>query len=181
MIEVRETAHGSRHTAHGTRHTVAPKLGTKKMRNSIRTQLSVFHRLFTDATCRGNPGPSGGGAVLLSPDGSVVATSTVTLGMLTSNSAEYNACLHGLDLARKHNVKRVIVLSDSRLLVQQMRGMWRVAHPGLRLLHSRAREAAAAFELCRFAHIPRIHNMEADRLANAALDELSPIAFSSTP
>lgn len=146
-------------------------------------RASMLHRLFTDATCRGNPGPSGAGAVLLSPGGAVLATSTMRLGILTCNAAEYTACFHALQLAHVHNVRRVIVLSDSLLLVRQMRGVWRVTHRGLQPLHEKVKHIAGSFDLCRFAHVPRVSNTHADRLANEALDASSSeseVAFASS-
>lgn len=133
-------------------------------------------RIRTDGAARGNPGPAGIGVVLESPDGKAVAELARGIGWATNNVAEYTALLAGLELALHHGARRVVVASDSTLLVQQMRGAYRVKHPGLRPLHERARELAAKFDHVAYEAVPRETNRRADRLANEAIDRDNPDA-----
>lgn len=143
---------------------------------------STLHKLFTDGACRGNPGPSTAGAALFSPDGNLLATSSKRLGVMSNNAAEYNACIYGLKLAHLHNVQRVIVLSDSLLLVRQMSGLYRTSNPILRLLKVRLGSlASACFDVCAFAHVLRSENVLADALANEAFHSDKPIEKSYGP
>jgi ribonuclease HI len=126
--------------------------------------------LAVDGGARGNPGPAGAGAVLTAPDGRVAATCSRPLGRLTNNAAEYEALLLGLALASEHGARRLIVRSDSELLVRQLEGAYRVRAPGLKALHERAVAALAAFERVTLDAVPREQNAAADRLANEAMD-----------
>ena len=129
------------------------------------------HRLRTDGGARGNPGPAGIGVVLESPEGEVVAELAKGIGHATNNVAEYRALLEGLELALERGVRRLEVFSDSLLLVEQMRGRYKVRSPGLQPLHNRARELARRFEQVRFNAVGRALNRQADALANRAMDE----------
>ncbi len=132
------------------------------------------YRLFTDGAARGNPGPAGVGAVLEDPDGQVVGTVSRGIGWATNNVAEYQALIDGLGLAAAHGVRRLLVRSDSSLLVQQMRGAFKVRHPGLKPLHALARKLARSFEAVRFEAVRRESNRRADRLANEGIDADNP-------
>jgi probable phosphoglycerate mutase len=124
-----------------------------------------------DGGSRGNPGPAGYGAVVLDPvSGEVLAERAESLGETTNNVAEYRGLIAGLTAARELGARRVAVRMDSKLVVEQMKGVWQVKHPGLRDL---AREAVAlreAFDEVSFEWIPRAQNAQADRLANEAMD-----------
>lgn len=133
---------------------------------------SVFYKLFTDGACRGNPGPSAAGAALYTPQGDLLATTSQKLPVMTNNAAEYHACLQGLQLARMHNAQRLIVHSDSELLVRQVRGQYRTTHPHLQMLNQRVEAFTTNwFDVCRFVHVTRDRNVLADGLANAAFDD----------
>ncbi|MFN2519622.1 MAG: ribonuclease HI family protein [Candidatus Limnocylindria bacterium] len=128
--------------------------------------------LYADGAARGNPGPAGAGAVLLDEQGDVVAEVTRYLGRATNNVAEYTALIIGLEEARRRGVEELEVRMDSMLVVQQMKGAWRIKHPGLRPLALRAAELLASIPSRTILHVPREQNFLADALANRAIDDL---------
>jgi ribonuclease H / adenosylcobalamin/alpha-ribazole phosphatase len=124
-----------------------------------------------DGGSRGNPGPAGYGAVVLSADRSaVLAEAKQAIGRATNNVAEYLGLIAGLDAAVGLGATEVAVFIDSKLVVEQMSGRWKVKHPDLIELHARARQVAARFDRIRYTWIPRERNKHADRLANEAMD-----------
>jgi ribonuclease HI len=106
-----------------------------------------------------------------SPDGRVVAEKGEGIGVATNNVAEYTAALEGLRLAAEKGATDVLLRSDSRLLVEQLSGRFRVKNPTLVRLHGEVRELIRRFRHVGFEHIPRAFNKDADRLANAGVDE----------
>lgn len=129
------------------------------------------HILRTDGAARGNPGPAGIGVILEEPQGKLVERLARGIGWATNNVAEYTALIEGLELALARGAGRVIVVSDSTLLVEQMRGAFKVKSPGLKPLNVRARELAGRFVSIDFKAVPREQNSEADLLANQGIDE----------
>lgn len=130
--------------------------------------------LYTDGASRGNPGQAGVGAALYQVvDGDEVEVGTLSeaIGHTTNNVAEYQAVIAGLEMAARHRPDRLVVRSDSQLLVRQLDGSYKVRSEGLRPLHRQVRALAAAFPGLRFEHVPREKNRVADALANRALDE----------
>ncbi|OBG27706.1 bifunctional RNase H/acid phosphatase [Mycobacterium alsense] len=124
-----------------------------------------------DGGSRGNPGPAGYGAVVRSADRStVLAESKQAIGVATNNVAEYRALIAGLDDAAQLGATEAEVFMDSKLVVEQMSGRWKVKHPDLIELHTRARELASRFDRISYAWVPRARNTDADRLANEAMD-----------
>ena len=124
-----------------------------------------------DGGSRGNPGPAGYGAVVRDADtGEVLAERAASLGRTTNNVAEYNGLLAGLRAAAELDPATVAVRMDSKLVVEQMSGRWRVKHPDLQPLHAEGRALAAALPAVTFEWIPRERNAYADRLANEAMD-----------
>jgi probable phosphoglycerate mutase len=123
-----------------------------------------------DGGSRGNPGPSGYGAVIESAQGRVVAELSQYLGIQTNNYAEYSGLLGVLQWAVEHNIKRLCVVSDSELMVKQMQGKYKVASPILRPLYEEARKLSRRIESFEMRHTLRGGNKEADRLANEAMD-----------
>ncbi|MCV7381016.1 bifunctional RNase H/acid phosphatase [Mycobacterium alsense] len=124
-----------------------------------------------DGGSRGNPGPAGYGAVVRSADRStVLAESKQAIGVATNNVAEYRALIAGLDDAAQLGATEAEVFMDSKLVVEQMSGRWKVKHPDLIELHARARELASRFDRISYAWVPRARNADADRLANEAMD-----------
>ncbi|MFZ0743101.1 MAG: ribonuclease HI family protein [Terracidiphilus sp.] len=137
---------------------------------SAATEASGWHVAHCDGGSRGNPGPAGYGAVIENPEGRVVARLSEFLGKQTNNYAEYQALLAVLAWAVEHGVKRLRVVSDSELMVNQMKGRYKVASPGLRPLWEDAKRQAARLERFEMRHTLRGGNQEADQLANEAMD-----------
>jgi ribonuclease H / adenosylcobalamin/alpha-ribazole phosphatase len=104
-------------------------------------------------------------------DGEVVAEVAEGIGVATNNVAEYIAAIRGLERARELGATQVLLRSDSRLLIEQLAGRWKVKHPTLRRLHHEARSLIKEFEDVRFEHVRRERNVEADALANRGVDE----------
>ncbi|MFM9032976.1 MAG: bifunctional RNase H/acid phosphatase [Mycobacterium sp.] len=128
-----------------------------------------------DGGSRGNPGPAGFGCVVWSDDhATVLAEHRQPIGVTTNNVAEYRGLIAGLEEARRLGADEVDVRMDSKLVVEQMSGRWKVKHPGLAELHQQARALASTFAAARFAWIPREQNKHADRLANEAMDGAGP-------
>jgi probable phosphoglycerate mutase len=124
-----------------------------------------------DGGSRGNPGPSGYGAVIEDQKGRTLAELSEFLGIQTNNFAEYSGLLGVLRWAIEHNVKRLRVVSDSELMVKQMQGKYKVASPILRPLFEEARKMARRIESFEMRHTLRGGNKVADRLANEAMDK----------
>jgi ribonuclease HI len=127
-------------------------------------------RLFTDGGARGNPGPAAYGYVLEAEDGTVLSAEGEAIGIATNNVAEYSGLIAGLRRAIELHVPEVVVVSDSELMVKQMRGEYRVKNEGLRGLHAEASSLARKLGGVEFQHVRRAHNELADRLVNEALD-----------
>jgi len=132
--------------------------------------MSTF-TTFVDGGARGNPGPAGWGALVLNERGEVVAELFGALPHATNNVAEYNGLLAALDWCADQGAAAVHVKSDSLLMVQQMRGVYKVKSEGLKPLYGRARLVALKIGKVTFEHVRRELNKEADRLANLAMDE----------
>jgi ribonuclease H / adenosylcobalamin/alpha-ribazole phosphatase len=130
-----------------------------------------------DGGSRGNPGPAGYGAVVLSADrATVLAEAKQAIGRTTNNVAEYRGLIAGLDAAVRLGATEVAVFMDSKLVVEQMSGRWKVKHPDLIELHAEARKVAARFDRITYTWIPRERNKHADRLANEAMDAAAEVA-----
>ena len=127
-------------------------------------------RLFTDGGARGNPGPAAYGFVLEGEDGTVLAAEGHAIGVATNNVAEYSGLVAGLRRAIELQVPDVEVVSDSELLVKQMRGEYRVKNEALRSLFLEATALARDLRRVEYRHVKRAHNELADRLVNEALD-----------
>jgi ribonuclease HI len=125
---------------------------------------------YTDGGARGNPGPAGFGVRIEQQDGTLVEEFGESIGTATNNVAEYRGLIAALEWARAHGHTNVHIRSDSLLLVEQMRGNYKVKNPGLVPLHSKARLLAHEIGRVTFEHVRREANAHADRLANAAMD-----------
>jgi ribonuclease HI len=130
----------------------------------------VRARLFTDGGARGNPGPAAAAFVLEAEDGTVLDARGDAIGVQTNNVAEYTALLNGLRRAAELGVTDVEVVSDSELMVKQMRGEYRVKNAALRELSSEAQRLARALDTVTYTAVRREHNALADELVNRALD-----------
>ena len=125
---------------------------------------------YFDGGSRGNPGLAGWGAYIVDDDGTVVAELSGALGVATNNVAEYNGLIAALQWAADNDVTALAVKGDSLLLVEQMRGNYKVKNEGLKPLHMRARMLVMQIGNVSFAHVPREKNTDADRLSNVGMD-----------
>jgi len=125
----------------------------------------------SDGGARGNPGPAGYGVVLEDESGKKVATLSEYLGHQTNNFAEYQGLIAALEYAVQHGYKALKVISDSELLVRQIKGVYKVKNAALQELHGRAKQLIRQLEWFSIGHALREDNQEADRLANAAMDK----------
>jgi probable phosphoglycerate mutase len=130
----------------------------------------VRAKLWTDGGARGNPGPAAYAYVLEADDGTVLAAHGEAMGVATNNVAEYSALVAGLEKAVELAVGELEVVSDSELMVKQMRGEYKVKNEALRELSLRAARLARELGSVRYTAIRREHNELADRLVNEALD-----------
>ena len=128
------------------------------------------HHLYTDGGARGNPGPAGIGARLLTASGDVVEELADFIGTATNNVAEYQALLAGLELALDRGVERLDVFMDSELVVRQVKGQYKVKDAGLKPLHAQACQLLSRFHEVDVGHVRREQNAEADGLVNEAID-----------
>lgn len=126
---------------------------------------------YIDGGARGNPGPAGYGVHIEGPDGTVLAELHGSLGVATNNVAEYNGLLAALRWAKEHGHTTIHIKADSLLIVEQMRGRYKVKHPGLQPLHARASLLAHEVGKVTFEHVRRELNKDADRLSNLGMDE----------
>ncbi len=159
-----------------------PSPGTKEL-FPARSEKTPSHYLIahSDGGARGNPGPAGYGVVIQDEAGKKVAALSEYLGHQTNNFAEYQGLIAALEYAVKNGHKALKVISDSELLVRQIKGIYKVKNATLQDLHARARELIRHLEWFSIGHALREHNKEADRLANAAMDKGTGRAQSPLP
>ncbi len=138
-------------------------------------------RAYIDGGARGNPGPAGYGVRIEGDEGDLIDELHAGIGVATNNVAEYHGLIAALEYAVQHHHGIVDIRSDSQLLVKQMRGEYRVRHPGLQPLHGRALALVAKLGRVRFEHVPRALNTEADLLANLAMNECETTDGASFP
>jgi ribonuclease HI len=124
-----------------------------------------------DGAARGNPGPAGAGAVIVSPEGHIQARIGKFLGESTNNVAEYMGLILGLKRARAMGLRELDVLSDSELMVKQLNGQYAVKAEHLKPLHDEAMQLLGAFPGITVRHVPREENKLADEMSNRAIDE----------
>lgn len=125
---------------------------------------------YFDGGSRGNPGLAGWGAYIVGDDGAVLAELSGALGVATNNVAEYTGLIAALQWAVDHDVTALSVKGDSLLIVEQMRGNYKVKNEGLKPLHMKARMLVMQIGNVSFAHVPRDKNKDADRLSNVGMD-----------
>jgi ribonuclease HI len=129
--------------------------------------------VYFDGGARGNPGPAAIGAVVLDPSSAPptrLAAISERIGETTNNVAEYRALIAGLEAAAETPSRSVKVRGDSKLVIEQVAGRWKVKQPHLRPLHARVRDLLARYDSIDLGHVRREHNADADALVNAALD-----------
>jgi ribonuclease HI len=127
-----------------------------------------------DGGSRGNPGPAAIGAVVVDPSSDpprVLAEVSECIGVTTNNVAEYKAFIAGVDAAARIGSSRLVVRADSKLVIEQLAGRWKIKHPNLKPLAIEAKRKLAAWPSVELRHVPREQNTAADALVNRALDE----------
>lgn len=125
---------------------------------------------YFDGGARGNPGPAGYGVYIVDDQGNVLSEQHGSLGTATNNVAEYRGLIAALQWAVEHDLKSLTVRGDSQLIVEQMRGNYKVKHEGLKPLYLQARMLVMQIGDVRFEHVRREQNRDADRLSNLGMD-----------
>lgn len=133
----------------------------------------AFTRLVvhTDGAARGNPGPAGAGAVLSRPNGEILTRVGRFLGTQTNNVAEYEGVILGLGRALELGCREVDLKADSLLVINQLKGEWKVKHEGLKPYYEKARALLRRFDRASLVHVRRELNQDADEMSNRAIDE----------
>lgn len=145
--------------------------GTKHLFEARENPPEHYLIAHSDGGARGNPGPAGYGVVVQDESGRKVAALSEYLGHQTNNFAEYQGLIAALEYAIKHGPKALKVISDSELLVRQIKGIYKVKNATLQELHGRAKELIGQLDWFSIGHALRAQNQEADRLANDAMDK----------
>jgi ribonuclease HI len=128
--------------------------------------------IFTDGAARGNPGPAGCGVVIVDEDGTVIEKHHQYIGEATNNIAEYKALILGLTEVQKFKkVTEIRCYADSKLIVEQVNGNFKVKNKALAELHEQVRSLVFELPSVQFFYIPREKNKEADKLANIAINQ----------
>jgi ribonuclease HI len=125
---------------------------------------------YFDGGARSNPGPGGYGVYIVDDQGTVLAELSGSLGVTTNNIAEYTGLIAALQWAVDHDVKSIAIKGDSQLIIEQMRGNYKVKNEGLKPLYLKARMLVMQIGDVTFEHVRREHNKEADRLSNVGMD-----------
>jgi ribonuclease HI len=134
---------------------------------------AAAHVAYIDGASRGNPGPASYAVVVKAPDGQTQFEIGKYFGRATNNVAEYYGLIAALDAAQSRGITRLLIRSDSELLVRQMQGRYKVKSADLKPLYERALKLSRGFAYFAIEHVPREQNSEADALGNRALDETS--------
>jgi ribonuclease HI len=148
-----------------------PHSSTKQLFEARENPPAHYLIAHSDGGARGNPGPAGYGVVIKDESGRTVAALSEYLGHQTNNFAEYQGLIAALEYAIQHGAKALKLISDSELLVRQIKGIYKVKNATLQDLHGRAKELIAKLDWFSIGHALREHNQEADRLANEAMDK----------
>jgi ribonuclease HI len=125
---------------------------------------------YFDGGARSNPGPAGYGVYIVDDGGNVLAELSGSLGNTTNNIAEYNGLIAALQWAADRNMTQLAIKGDSQLIIEQMRGNYKVKNEGLKPLYLKARMLVMQIGNVTFEHVRREHNQEADRLSNVGMD-----------
>ena len=138
------------------------------------TSRPISYKLFSDGGSRGNPGPSACGYVLLDMQDKIIEQDGLFLGVTTNNQAEYQSLKLGLEVALKHRAQIVYCHMDSMLVVNQMKGLYKVKNQDLVPLNAAVRSLVLKFREVVFTYVPREHNRRADEMVNKILDAQAP-------
>src|SRR6266853_3835045 len=145
---------------------------TGKLCSESPTKMPAHYLIaHSDGGARGNPGPAGYGVVIHDEGGRKIAALSQYLGHQTNNFAEYQGLIAALEYAIEHGHKALKLVSDSELLVRQIKGIYKVKNATLHDLHGRAKELIAQLDWFSIGHALREQNRDADRLANEAMDK----------
>ena len=125
---------------------------------------------YFDGGARSNPGPAGYGVYIVDDQGTVQAELHGSLGTATNNVAEYNGLIAALQWAIDHGLTQITIKGDSLLIIEQMRGNYKVKNEGLRPLYHQAKMLVMQIGDVKFEHVPREKNKDADRLSNVGMD-----------
>lgn len=128
---------------------------------------------WTDGGSRGNPGIAGIGVHITSSSGRTIGEIAEAIGRTTNNVAEYTAVIRALERAQEMGAKRVTIRADSKLVVEQMRGVFKIKHPNIKPLAAKAAALVRTFDSVTFEHVRREKNKKADALANLAMDQFT--------
>jgi len=128
-------------------------------------------KVFTDGGARGNPGPAAVGIVILDEKDNLIIQSKKYIGITTNNVAEYSALIEALELLKEIDAFRIIFYTDSSLVYNQIKGLWKIKSPDMKLLNEQAKKMLSSLPNYNIVHIPREKNKDADKLVNEALDE----------
>ena len=142
-------------------------LESKEMTESVDTA-----DLYADGGSRGNPGPSAAGFVVQDLDGSVIKSWNKYLGITTNNQAEYHACVEWMEWCLRHGITTLNVYLDSMLVVNQLKGVYKVKNRDLWTLYETAMKLQKSFKKISITHVPRELNKRADKQVNIALDAI---------
>jgi ribonuclease HI len=150
-----------------------PRSFVAKQLSSDKVSISSKVKLYADGGSRGNPGPSALGFVVVDPSSSeVVFEFGKYIGITTNNQAEYQALVRGMEYCRAHGIREIEVYMDSLLVINQMKGIFKVRNRDLWSLYEKAKEFASSFNSITFQHVPRELNKLADIQVNIALDSV---------
>ena len=149
----------------------APRSSSRNLFEARSARPEHYLVAHIDGGARGNPGPAGYGVAVQDEKGARVAALSQYLGRQTNNFAENQGLIAALEYALERGRKALKVVSDSELLVRQIKGIYKVKNPTLQDLHARAKELIAQLDWFSIDHALREHNREADRLANQAMDQ----------
>jgi len=132
-----------------------------------------MYTVYFDGASRSNPGPASYGGVIYDPDGNEIANYKKYIGKHTNNVAEYLGCFHGIQACIQEGIKNVIIYGDSKLVVEQVSGRWKVRSDNIKPIYNEIKKVLATkpFDKIEFKHVRRNKNKRADELANQALDE----------
>ncbi len=144
-----------------------------KSRYSDPTVLAGYDKVkfHVDGACKGNPGPSSAGVVITDVEGAVLYEDGKYLGIMTNNAAEYQALIHALGILVDNGCPEAYCFADSLLMVNQMNLTWRVKHPGIKPLFTRAQQLKRKLPRFQIVHVKRDKNKRADKLANLAIKQ----------
>src|SRR4030042_2327601 len=130
-----------------------------------------YLKIYFDGGSRGNPGPSAVGAVIFDDRDNKLEEMSAYIGEYTNNVAEYLALERVLDLLEKYNCKKIMLFTDSKLLNNQIKKLWKIKDKSILKIYLKVSEKLAKYDIVDLRLIPRENNVEADRLVNNALDK----------